>query len=121
MVGKIGIALTKCYFCGEDKEIIMNTRLTEYFANKVEEYHGKVIDKEPCNKCKELMKQGVMLISVRDNDPEYRTGNIAVVKDSAIKDIFNTESANAAIKSRCAFVSDEVWKLLGLPMGDNNE
>ena len=33
----------------KDDKIVINNRLTEYFAKKVEEMNGKVIDKEPCN------------------------------------------------------------------------
>ena len=94
MANKLGAAITRCYFCGENKEIIMNTRLTEKAAQKIEEYNGKVIDMEPCDKCKELMKQGIMFISVRDgesgNNP-YRTGKLAVVKEEAVEKIYTKE------------------------------
>lgn len=112
---KLGIALTKCYFCGKDDKIVMNTRLTTYFANKVEEMNGKVIDKEPCNECKKLMKMGVMLISVRDDDPEYRTGSMAVIKDEAIKKIFPKEEAETLLRMRCGFISDSLWDAIGIP------
>lgn len=112
---KLGIALTKCYFCGKDDKIVMNTRLTTYFANKVEKMNGKVIDKEPCDECKKLMKMGVMLISVKDDDPEYRTGSIAVIKDEAIKKIFQKEEEETLLKMRCGFISDSLWDAIGIP------
>lgn len=115
---KLGIALTKCYFCGKDDKIVINTRLTEYFAKKVEEMNGKIIDKEPCNECKKLMKMGVMLISVRDYDPEYRTGSMAIIKDEAIKRIFPKEEAKTLLKMRCGFIGDSLWDAIGIPRED---
>ncbi len=113
---KIGFAIPKCYFCGKDKnEIIMNTRLAHVFAKRVEEMHGKVIDKEPCSECKKLMEQGVMLIKVKEEDPEYRLGNIAVVKDEAIRKMFTEEYAEDLIKKRACFLSDKAWEIFGLP------
>lgn len=112
---KLGIALTKCYFCGKDDKIVMNTRLTGYFAKKVEEMNGKVIDKEPCNECKEFMKQGVILISVKDDDPEYRTGGWCVIKDEGIKRIFPKEQAEQLLKMRAGFIADSLWDAIGIP------
>ena len=64
----LGVALIKCFFCGKDKGIVMNTRLHPAMACRVEEINGKAIDKEPCEECKELMKQGIMFCSVRDGE-----------------------------------------------------
>lgn len=114
----VGVALTKCYICGEVNAIILNTRLTPYHAKKVEDMNGKVISPEPCNKCKEYMKQGVILISVRDgesgNNP-YRTGGWVVVKDEAIKRIIDAPMNKEILKKRIAFLEDSTWKALGLP------
>lgn len=113
---KIGFAIPKCYFCGKDKnEIIMNTRLAHTFAKRVEEMHGKVIDKEPCDECKKLMEQGVMLIKVREDDPEYRLGNMCVVKDEGIRHVFPKEQADNLIKMRAGFIGEKLWEQIGLP------
>ena len=115
---KLGVALTKCYFCGKDDKIIMNTRLTEYFAKKVEEMNGKIIDTEPCPECKKFMKQGVILISVKDDDQEYRTGGWCVMKDEAIKRIFPEEEAKQLLKMRAGFIADSLWDAIGIPRGN---
>lgn len=124
MANKLGVALTRCYFCGKDKNIIMNTRLTEKAAQEIEECNGKVIDMEPCDKCKELMKQGIMFASVRDggsgNNP-YRTGKLAVVKEEAVEKTFTKEMVDQLKKTRFAFIEDSVWKQLGLPTEDKGE
>jgi hypothetical protein len=86
-------ALTKCFYCGGDNQIIFNKRLSTSEAKKIKEANGKVVNMEPCPKCAEYMKQGIMFISVAngtDHSNPYRTGNIC-------------------------FIEDEVWKKLQLP------
>ena len=97
MSNKVGTALVKraCRVCAKtfDAEIVLNTKLTEYNAKKVEDLHQKVVGylEEPCDNCKELMGQGIVFIGVDDEKTEdkkdpYRTGHMAVVRRSAIKD-----------------------------------
>ena len=88
------VALTKCFFCGENDKIVMNTRLNSRVAGAVKKAHGKVIDYEPCNDCKENMKKGVMVIETKDGEKghnPFRTGRIAVIKDDAIKELITDE------------------------------
>ena len=109
------VALTHCFICNEGDKILINRRMQD-----MSEYHGKVIDKEPCPKCKDYMKQGVILISVRDgesaNNP-FRTGGWCVVKDEAnmFQDI---EQMKPMLKSRVGFIEDSAWLRLGLPISD---
>lgn len=123
---ELGVALTRCFICGEGKEIIMNTRLTKSLADKVRAMNGKAIDKEPCEKCKEYMKKGVIIIAVdesKTDDPEnpYRTGGWWLVKEEAlerVKEILDEEGVkliDAIIKHRIGFVGDDVCRyVLGL-------
>ena len=64
---RIAIAQTRCYYCGGDHDLVMNTRLSENAAEKVDALNGKVTTMEPCRECKKLMEQGVVFITI---DPD---------------------------------------------------
>lgn len=108
--------ISQCYFCGEDKnELLLLGRLP---GDKQAPMHG-VYDYEPCETCKSYMKQGIILISVKDNDPEYRTGAFVVVTENAImKMLKEGEMRDGVLKQRCAFLPDTVWYAIGLPRGE---
>ena len=115
----LGVALVKCFFCGKDKGIVMNRRLHPAHAHKVEEMNGMAVDKEPCDECKELMKQGIMFCSVRDGekgDNPYRTGKLCVIKEEALDGLFEPSFLSKIKKSRFAFVEDSMWELIGFPV-----
>ena len=105
-------------YVDDKNELIMNTKLTKKCANAIKEAHGKVIDTEPCDKCKEIMKQGVMLIKVRDDDPDYRLGNICVLRDEAIRRIFKMDDAIHLLEMRAGFIAESLWNNIGLPNGE---
>ena len=132
MNNNLEVALTKCFFCQEDSDIIMNTKLTPKYAKAVKEMHGKVVGMNPCSKCTEYMKQGIILISIRDGEERelvaaarekrmpnpYRTGGWAVVKETyilAMHELLGKTVVNGAVKHRFAFVFDSTWNYLGLP------
>lgn len=110
------VVLTKCFVCGEDSDILMSTRglASKEAIKKFESMNGKAVTKEPCNKCKDYMKQGIILISVKDGesgDNPYRTGNFVVMKQEAAERIFTGIDFN---KQRICFVEDTVWQKVGL-------
>lgn len=110
------VVLTKCYVCGEDSDILLSRRglISKEAIDRFESMHGKVVTKEPCSKCQDYIKQGIILISVKDGesgDNPYRTGGWAVVKQEAAEKIFNGIDFN---KQRICFVEDEVWNRVGL-------
>ena len=114
-----GVALIRCFFCGKDKGLIMNTLLTSKAAKAVKECNGKVIDLEPCNECKELMRQGVMLFEIEKvpDDPSQRpkrTGRMAVVKDSAFDNFPDEDFKKQVLERRFGFIQSELWELMGL-------
>jgi len=123
---KLGVALTKCYFCGEGHQIILNTRLSASAAKRVvEDFDGKVVDMTPCPKCEEMMKQGVALIVIDESKCHpgwnketlpnpYRTGHFMVVRDEAIKRIFHGEAVEFALKHRFTFVDIAAATAVGL-------
>jgi len=122
---RVGVALTKCYYCGEGDRIVMNRLLTEHLAKKVKSMHGCVLDMEPCPKCTELMKQGVIIITI---DPEksgegwehekwpnpHRSGGWFVLRDAAVKRIFPAPHADEALKRRWIFMEHALAEKIGL-------
>jgi hypothetical protein len=118
------------FFCGEDFQIILNTTLTKKAKNDVESLHGKVIGMSPCDQCKKLMEQGIILIGI-DNDKSdrnwyestlpnpYRTGEFVVIKDSAFKLLTNDQGIlDFGISNRFMFIEHEVITKLMLDIGE---
>ncbi len=116
----VSLALTRCFYCGEGSEILINEVLTSSPSRKTEELHNKVVSMRPCSKCEEYMKQGVILISTKDGEEgsknPYRTGGWAVVKDEVIERMVKPKDlADEILKARFCFVPDQVWDAVGLP------
>lgn len=121
--GKHGVnpSVGVCFICGEDNgEIMLPGRL----PGDEQAPHRGVWHKEPCPKCIDWMKQGVILISVNeaktdDQENPYRTGGWCVVTDEAIKRWpIDDDMRDSMIERRMAWIEDEVWDGLGLPRGD---
>lgn len=112
-----------CYFCQQPKnEIILLGKSKG--RQDLEAPHNVVFDQEPCDKCKEYMAQGVILISVDEaktganTDNPYRTGGWAVVTDDAVRRFIKPkELLDDVLTKRVLFVPDDVWDLMGLPRG----
>ena len=114
-------ALTKCYFCGEDNEILLSKHLSD-----MSEYHGKVCSMEPCNKCTEYMEKGIILIGIdsQKSDPDwnkssfpnpYRTGHFAVITEEGFKRIFTAgDAVDFGLKNRFMFVEGCIFEELGI-------
>ena len=56
---KSHVGMSRCFYCGEYDKILLDTRLAKTLPHDC-----GVIDMEPCPTCKDLMKQGVILIAV---------------------------------------------------------
>lgn len=125
----IGVALTKelCLICAEanDAEIIMNTELTPFMADKVKELHGKVTKwaEKPCKTCQENLDKSFLFIgfdeskSDLNNLPEgfYRTGHIVGVKKNIpLVQEFVKEHEPNALKKGFIFIPLEAMKKFGL-------
>ena len=111
-------SLEQCFVCGEAKAVILFGRL----RGDEEAPRQVCLNKEPCDKCKEHMSKGVILISVKgDSDPEnpYRTGGWIVVKDDVInRMVKDPKQAEAILKARVCFIPDELWDKVGFPRGE---
>jgi len=109
--------LMVCYVCNEaTNEIALLGELPE---DKEAPRQG-VLNKEPCEKCREWMKKGVIFISTRDgeedSDNPYRTGGWCVLKDEAVTRVVSTPHLlETILKARVAFIEDAVWDKIGLP------
>jgi hypothetical protein len=143
---KSHVGMSQCYFCGDDFQILLETRF-EYNKKTGNPELRKslprrvgVRDMEPCNKCKEYMKQGIILMSIKDDTtPEemkgqaiyksgievgrtppnpHRTGGWVVIKEEAYKRMFKGEAAEFGLKHRFMFIADEAWSAVGLPRGE---
>lgn len=112
-------SLMVCYYCGEDKGIALMGLIRGKERSDPEAPRHVVLDKEPCDKCKEYMKEGVILIEVRDGehgDRPYRMGGYAVVRDDWIKRAIQPAELCADIlKKRVTFIETSTWDMIGLP------
>lgn len=112
--------LSYCYLCQKPKNEIFLTGIKGSRIRKEagvhEDARGVCFDKVPCDECKSIMEQGVILISVRDNEPQsdnpYRTGGWCAVKPEAAKRMFDNIDFD---KNRVCFIEDKAWDLIGLP------
>lgn len=119
-------SVRQCYVCGKDIEVILFGHLKnkDESCKKCGEPYGDIeaprqicLDKEPCDKCKEYMKQGIILIGVRDGESgenPYRTGEFLVIKQEAAERLFCGEAGKATLEKRIAFVEQRVLKATGL-------
>lgn len=91
-------ALTKCFYCGEDNEILLHTQLKD-----ISQYHGKIINQDPCQKCEKMMETHVCLIVVEkeENNP-IRTGELIWVKKECVN-----------IDTHVGYITSEDAKKLG--------
>lgn len=127
-------ALVKCFYCGQDSSIVMNKVGTKANAKAVREMSGKVVDFEPCSKCKKYMEHGIILIGIDpDKSPPnwdqvsgvpnpWRTGSFWVLTDDAVASFLEKEDEfrETIMSTRWTFIDQEVAEDLGLPVGQEN-
>jgi len=114
----INAAIPLCFYCMKEKnEILLPGKL----SGDMEAPRNAVWDDRPCDTCAELMKQGVILVSVKNGesgDNPYRTGAWVVVRDEFIARIVAPPTLRDQIlKKRFAFLEDATWDAIGLPRG----
>ena len=135
-------AIPKCFWCLEDKNMLY---LPGQMKGDMEAPRNMVWDMEPCDNCKDLMDQGILLISVKNGEMEkeeearqrakaeydrsyhskkdkfhyipnpYRTGGWAVIREESFTRIFQGPIVDQILSCRWSFVPDEVWDMIGLP------
>jgi len=107
------VGMETCFYCGEPKGILLDRRLKHTLPDKA------VYNKEPCDKCKEWLTKGIMLIEVEDGtDKEnpYRTGNLWVLKEEAVSRMpFKSNKLKTEVlKKRVMFIEESICKSWGL-------
>jgi len=126
------VALTHCYFCGEADKILIS-KFPGRPNRAIREAHGKVIDMDPCNKCKEHMKLGIMLLVIDEEKSEpnwnkpphgaerfipnpHCTGHMCVItQDTAERMMSNNPDAlEFALKHRWMFIDTKAAEQFGL-------
>jgi len=120
---KLNPVMTTCYVCCKEKKEIL---LLGKAASKIKDELGVdhlpsnigIVDKTPCEECQKHMKEGIILLSVKEEkeqgeEPE-RTGGYWVITEQSFLEIVGDPN-NPVFKSRIAFISDEVVDELGLP------
>jgi len=122
---KLGVALTKCYYCQEDSDILINRILTTQHAKRVEKAHGKIVNMVPCSKCQEYMEAGIIFITISDSQSDkdwkkeeipnpHRTGGWFVIRDEAVSRMpFSDELKAYTLEKRWAFIEHEAAEKLG--------
>lgn len=111
----INPSLMQCYVCLKD----FGVALYGYLPGDVEAPRTVCGKDFVCPECQDWMKQGIILISVRDGESgenPYRTGKWCVVKENAVKRMIQPdELLQGVLLHRVAFIEDAVWNQLGLP------
>lgn len=125
MVDNFEVALVKeiCPVCGvaHNGPIVMNTLLTEAKAAEVKKMHQQVVGvaDQPCESCKEYMKQGVILLTVdesktTDHRNPWRTGGFIVVSEDWINRAFDEEIAKELTAKRVGYIPHSLAVSIGL-------
>ena len=101
-------SMVKCWFCGEIKEIALLGKFKGEDRKAPREIY---LDKEPCDKCKEYMKEGVIFLEVANDNPEYRMGGFVEIKDKSIPNIINNkEMLQSVLNKRCCLMATEAFQ-----------
>jgi hypothetical protein len=101
--------ISQCPLCGGDKNevVLLGSACKERAPMRM------VVNNEPCDECKEMMKAGILLISVRDGTDQknpFRTGKKFSIKEEAFERIFGEIPGK-----RVAFIEDSCLVKLGFP------
>jgi len=135
MNDKSHVGMARCFYCGEPDKIILDRRLKASLPRDC-----GVIDMDPCNKCAEYMKQGIILIGVvssleckninRDYEEwkrgsrkapfipnPHRSGAFAVVRAEAFERGMEAgPNRDNILKHRWTFMDMETWARMGIPV-----
>lgn len=118
MSNEFNASIICCAYCGEDKGIVMNTRLNQD-AEAVKELHNTVIDLEPCSKCAERIKNGeIFVFEIKTSELtakhitlweafKARTGRMFIVHKDMIDETRLTEPMRDLMNEQGCILLDE--------------
>lgn len=117
---KFGVnpSLGVCFYCGKEDGTLVLLGM-----NKGKEAPRRAVyDSQPCAECRDIMRAGVILVSVRTGEENttnpYRTGGwVGVTPEFIEKIVTDPEACASVLKHRFSFVDDETWDALKLPRG----
>jgi len=117
----------QCFFCLRDMGVMLMGKI-EGLKDPDPKAPPRVSSSanNPCDSCKKLMKDGVIVITVAEGagaDPfnPQRTGGWLAVSESFIRKVLSGEDLESVLQWRVALISDDVWVSWGLPTEDENE
>ena len=112
---KSHVGMQVCFICLEPKSILLDTRLKKTLEDKM------ITDMEPCDKCKEHMKLGIIMVRANESESQFN-GTYVVVKEEAVKQIFKEQlQLDVIIDKRIAIIEDKAFDMLFKDMIDKGE
>lgn len=108
-------SICRCYWCGETTNTLV---LAGRMKDDAKAPMYAIWDKEPCDKCRERMKTGVILVGVveaksRPGEEPFRSGHYLVVSDDWIRRSITPQALmESVLEKRLCYTSEEVCKAL---------
>lgn len=129
------VALTHCFYCQEADKILLACTYNEKGEplKDLGSFNHCVIDMEPCQKCADWMKKGIILIGIdiskskpgweKEKMPNpWRAGGWAVIKDEALQRIvLDKRTQEFALKHRFMFIEQKAMVKMGIVQEKEDE
>ena len=109
--------------CCQSSEGMGLALLGRHTNKKTRDYDAEapryVLGNEPCDECKDYMKQGIIFIEVEDGsegmkNPPRKSG-FWVLREEAVKQMINPQLLEAVLKQRVTYIPESAANDLGLP------
>jgi hypothetical protein len=129
-MAKEHVALCRCFYCHEPNEILLARRYRPNGepVHDLSKYNNAVISLDPCQKCQDYMRRGVILITIDDTKSDanwqhvedggipnpWRSGGFFVVSEDFVKRVFKAPMLDLVLKVRWAFLEHVAAEQLGL-------
>ena len=143
MPKKEHVALTRCFYCLEGDRILLAKTYTHEGepVKDLKPFNNKVLDMDPCQKCADWMKKGIILIGIDNakSDPDWntppnlnedrknwlpnpwRSGAFSVIKEEPFKRLFPEEFHKFALERRFMFMEHEAMVMTGIIPAEGEE